>query len=128
MRLLLDTHALLWAVLDHPRLSPPARSALQDPSNDVFVSAVSIYEITSKHRLRKLDEAEPFVRLHRQMLADASWTPLPISNDHAALAGTLDIPHRDPFDRLLIAQSISERIPLVSNEAVFDSYGVDRLW
>lgn len=128
MRLLLDTHALLWGVLDDPRLSSAARAALLDTDNEIIVSAVSICEVALKFRLGKLDEAGPFVSLHRQMLAEASWSPLAVTHDHASLAGSLDIPHKDPFDRLLIAQSIVERVPLVSNEAMFDGFGVERIW
>lgn len=128
MRLLLDTHALLWTVLGSPKLAAKARAALADPGAEIFISAVSIFEITLKHRLGKLAEASPFVEGHERMLADLSWTPLGISFDHAALAGALDVPHKDPFDRLLIAQARIERVPLVSNEALFDGFGIERIW
>jgi PIN domain nuclease of toxin-antitoxin system len=128
LRLLLDTHALLWSVLDAPELSRRAREALANPGNDVLVSAVSIFEITLKHRLGKLRQAAPFALHHDRMLADLAWEPLPVSFAHASLAGFLDIPHKDPFDRLLVAQARLERVPLVSNEALFDGFGVERLW
>ena len=128
MKLLLDTHALLWSVLDDPHLSPVARTALADPKKVVLISAVSIFEITLKHRLGKLDKAGPFARHHKQMLADLEWVPLAVEMEHASLAGSLDIPHKDPFDRLLIAQAQIERVPIVSNETVFDGFGVDRIW
>lgn len=128
MKLLLDTHALLWSLLDSPRLSAPARSALGDKGNEVLISAVSIFEITLKHHLGKLSEAASFILQHEQMLADLDWAPLPISLKHAALAGALDIPHRDPFDRLLIAQARIEQVPIVSNEKIFDSFAVERVW
>ena len=128
MRLLLDTHALLWSVLDSPRLSQRARAALADPDAEIVISPVSIFEITLKHRLGRLAEAAPFVLHHHRMLADLAWTPLPVGMDHASLAGSLDIPHKDPFDRLLIAQAQIERVPIVSNEALFDAFGVDRIW
>lgn len=128
MRLLLDTHALLWTVLASPLLSRAARQALSDPQNEVLISAVSIFEITLKHRIGKLQEAAVFAVHHQRLLADLEWTPLPIAMTHASLAGGLDIPHKDPFDRLLIAQSRIEQVPLVSNEALFDSFGVNRLW
>jgi len=128
LKLLLDTHALLWIVLDSPRLPTRGRAAVGDPGAQILISAVSIFEITLKHRLGKLDEATPFVLHHDRMLADLAWTPLPISLQHAALAGTLDIPHKDPFDRLLIAQARVERVPIVSSETLFDAFGVERIW
>ena len=128
MRLLLDTHALLWSVLDDPHLSRAARSAVADPNNEILISAVSIFEITLKHRLGKLQKAGAFARHHKRMLAELQWAPLPVEVDHASLAGSLDISHKDPFDRLLIAQARIERVPLISNEKLFDAFGVERIW
>lgn len=128
MRLLLDTHALLWSVLDDPHLSRTARAALSDPDNEILISAVSIFEITLKHHLGKLDKAGPFALHHKRMLADLAWRSLPIEMEHASAAGSLDIPHKDPFDRLLIAQARVERVPIVSNEKRFDAFGVERIW
>jgi len=128
LRLLLDTHALLWSVLDDPHLSGKARAALSEPDTEILISAVSIFEITLKHRLGKLKQAGPFARHHKRMLADLDWLPLPVGMDHAALAGSLEIPHKDPFDRLLIAQARIERVPIVSNEKQFDAFGVERIW
>jgi PIN domain nuclease of toxin-antitoxin system len=128
LRLLLDTHALLWAVLDDPKLSRAARAALSDGRNEILISAVSIFEITLKHRLGKLSQADAFVRHHMRVLAELAWTPISVSFEHASLAGSLDIPHKDPFDRLLIAQARIARVPIVSNEAAFDAFGVERIW
>jgi PIN domain nuclease of toxin-antitoxin system len=128
LRLLLDTHALLWTFLDSPRLSAAARDAIASEATENFVSAVSAMELTTKYRLGKLDEAAPFMRSGRLDLSGLAFTPLPVSLEHAELAGSLDIPHKDPFDRLLIAQARIERLPLVSNEALFDGFGVERLW
>lgn len=128
MRLLLDTHALLWVFLDSPRLSKAAREAIVSEETEKLVSAVSAMEITLKHRRGKLDEAAPFVCEGRLVLDGLQFTPLPISMDHAALAGSLDIAHKDPFDRLLIAQALVEGVPLVSNERLFDAFGVERIW
>jgi PIN domain nuclease of toxin-antitoxin system len=128
LRLLLDTHALLWSVLDAPALSRAARAALADEDNQILISAVSIFEITLKHRLRKLHQAAPFVLHHERLLAELEWQPLPVGMAHASLAGSMNIPHKDPFDRLLIAQARVERVPLVSNEASFDAFGVERIW
>lgn len=126
-RLLLDTHALLWWVSNHPSLSVKADRALNDPANEVFVSAASAWEVTTKARLGKLTAgplAQDFVGEVRRQ----GFTPLPISMDHGQRAGNLPGPHRDPFDRMLIAQAQAESLVLVSNEALFDTYGIQRLW
>lgn len=128
MRLLLDTHALLWSVLDDPHLSPAARTAIASPDSEILISAVSIFEITLKHQLGKLGQAAPFARHHQQMMAGLEWSALPVLLDHASLAGSMDISHKDPFDRLLIAQARIERVPIVSNEKLFDAFGVERIW
>lgn len=85
-------------------------------------------EICLKHRLGKLSEAAPFIRGGKLSLDGCDFEPLNISLDHASLAGNLAIDHKDPFDRLLIAQSIVENIPIVSNEVIFDGFGVVRIW
>lgn len=128
MRLLLDTHALLWTLDNNPRLSEAARAAIGDPANELLISSVCAFEITTKHRLGKLPEFAAIARDFPAVLADFEHTTLPIGIDHAALAGSLENSHNDPFDRLLIAQSRIERAPLVSNEALFDSFGVERIW
>ncbi|MFL6858929.1 MAG: type II toxin-antitoxin system VapC family toxin [Allosphingosinicella sp.] len=126
MRLLLDTHALIWWVEDSPLLSQAARAAIAE--NEVLVSAASAWEVTTKHRLGKLPSAKRIALAFAAEVAAEGFVPLPVTLDHAALAGNLDIPHKDPFDRLLIAQARIERLPLVSNEALFDGFGVERLW
>jgi PIN domain nuclease of toxin-antitoxin system len=128
LRLLLDTHALLWVLLDSPLLSSAAREAIAAEENELLISAVTAMEVATKYRLGKLDQAAPFMRGGRADFSGFEWTPLPVSFEHASLAGSLDIPHKDPFDRLLIAQARIEGVPLVSNEAVFDGFGVERIW
>lgn len=128
MRLLLDTHALIWWGEDSPRLSRAVARAIDFPSNEVMVSPVSAMEIALKFRLGKLPSAEPLARGFEAETAAAGFIPLPINLTHAKLAGGLEIPHKDPFDRLLIAQAIIEDVLLVSNEALFDDFGVTRLW
>ncbi len=125
---MLDTHTLLWALLDHPRLSARARAHVADDDNEIIISAVSVLEITLKHRLGKLADATPFLRGNQLALDGIAFTPLSITFDHAGLAGALPILHKDPFDRLLIAQARVEGAALVSNEALFDGYGVTRIW
>lgn len=127
LRLLLDTHALLWWVANHPSLSVRADRALQESTNEVFVSAASAWEVTTKARLGKLTAgplAQDFVGEVRRQ----GFVPLPITLDHGQRAGSLPGHHRDPFDRMLIAQAQAENLVLVSNETVFDTYGVQRLW
>ena len=128
MRLLLDTHALIWWGLDDPRLGAEARAAIAEAGNEVFVSAASAMEVTTKHRLGKLPQAERLALGFETLVAALGFQPLPISLAHAQLAGNLVVPHKDPFDRLLIAQSVLEGMPLASNEAAFDGFGVIRVW
>jgi PIN domain nuclease of toxin-antitoxin system len=128
LKILLDTHALLWAFLDSPHLSAAARAAIASVENEKLVSAASAMEVTLKHRRGRLDGAAPFVRDGRMVLEGLDFTALPITLDHASLAGSLDVPHKDPFDRLLIAQARIERVPIVSNEKLFDAFGVERIW
>jgi PIN domain nuclease of toxin-antitoxin system len=128
VRLLLDTHALLWWALDEIQLSSLARHAIADGGSTVYVSAVSACEIAIKVRIGKLQGAEQFSASLREELHQQGFHELPISIDHAQRAGCLPGPHRDPFDRLLIAQAQAEKLTLVSNERIFDQYGVVRLW
>ena len=128
MRLLLDTHALLWALDNNRRLSAAARAALADPANALLISSVSAFEITTKYRLGKLPEFASVADGFPAILAGLDHTPLPVGIEHAAHAGALDHPHKDPFDRLLIAQARIERVPIVSNETLFDGFGVERIW
>ena len=129
MRLLLDSHALIWWYEGSSRLSPPARQALQDDDhNEVVVSAASAWEIATKHRSGRLPEAEALARDIPGAIAGQGFEELPITVDDAARAGALPGPHRDPFDRMLIAQALSRDLVLISNESLFDRYGVRRLW
>ncbi len=128
MRLLLDTHALIWWLAGDTALSAAARDAIADPENQAVVSAVSAMEISTKYRLGKLDDVGPLVQDFEGTLARHGFLELPITVRHGRLAGSLQVPHKDPFDRLLIAQSLVEPMPLVSNEALFDSFGVSRIW
>jgi PIN domain nuclease of toxin-antitoxin system len=128
MRLLLDTHALIWWILDDPHLSRRARQALIDLDNTIYVSASSAWEIATKYRIGKLPQAEPFVQAFSESMRKQGFRELSISMDHANRAGLLAGQHQDPFDRILIAQSQAENLLLVSNEKLFDKYGVQRLW
>ena len=128
MRLLLDTHALLWWVADSSRLSREAHRAIADETNDILVSAASAWEITTKHRLGRLPDAYMVTSDVAGAIADQGFEELPVTVDDAARAGALPGPHRDPFDRMLMAQAMARNLVLVSNEPLFDNYGVRRLW
>jgi PIN domain nuclease of toxin-antitoxin system len=128
MALLLDTHALLWWLDGDERLSAAARAAIAEPDRPVFVSAASAWEIATKHRLGKLPGAEAVAQDIGGCIAAQGFTALAITMADAERAGRLPGPHRDPFDRMLIAQALARDITLVSNEAIFDAYGARRLW
>jgi PIN domain nuclease of toxin-antitoxin system len=127
-RILLDTHAFIWWCGGSTRLTPRATQAIADPGNEIFVSAACLWELATKIRIGKL----VFPRTMGGLLLDEvhaeRFSAMPISPVHAELAGSLDHHHRDPFDRMLIAQAISEDLTLVSNETLFDQFGVTRLW
>jgi len=128
LRLLLDTHALLWWLTDDRSLPASARKLIARGSNTVVVSAASAWEIATKVRLGKLPMAVDLVGDLDRVLVQESFEALAISVDHSVRAGLLPGPHRDPFDRMLIAQSQAEGLPIVSNDEAFDGYGIRRLW
>ena len=128
MKLLLDTHALLWALDGNPKLSATARATIGSEAAILLISSVSAFEITTKYRIGKLPEFAAIARDFPGVLNQLDYSPLPVSMAHAALAGALDHPHGDPFDRLLIAQARIERVPIVSNETLFDDCEVERIW
>jgi PIN domain nuclease of toxin-antitoxin system len=128
LKLLLDTHALIWWLAGDDALSLPAREAIADMANEVAVSAASVMEISTKFRLGKLPQAALLARDFEAIIAAQGFTELPIRFGHARVAGAMNIAHKDPFDRLLIAQAQTEDMILVSNEALFDGSAVRRLW
>jgi PIN domain nuclease of toxin-antitoxin system len=128
VHLLLDTHALLWWLADDPGLGMRARAAIANTSNTVLVSAASAWEIATKIRLGKWTAATSLADNFTGYIEREGFCPLPISVDHAARAGLLPGPHKDPFDRMLIAQAQAENLALVSDESIFDTYGVRRIW
>ena len=128
MRLLLDTHALLWWLDGDRRLSLKARRAVASESNSILVSAVSAWEITTKARLGKLPGATDVAADVAACVASQSFLPLDITMLHAQRAGRLPGAHRDPFDRMLIAQSQIEDVALVSDDEAFDAFDVRRFW
>ena len=128
VRALLDTHAFLWWIADSARLSGAARRTIDDESNTIFVSAASAWEITTKHRIGKLAQAEAVVLDLTGSIAGQGFEDLAITVDDAARAGRLPGLHRDPFDRVLIAQALARDLAIVSVDKEFDGYGVHRLW
>ena len=128
MRLLLDTHSFLWFVGGSPQLSVDARTLIEDTTNDMFLSVGSLWEMAIKISLGKLHIAQPFDRFILQQLGLNSIELLDITVAHAAAVTSLPFHHRDPFDRLLIAQAQVEHMPIVGNDAAFDAYGITRLW
>ena len=126
--LLLDTHALLWWLAGGAMLGIDAREAIGEGLGPVFVSATSIWEISTKHRLGKLPGVSAIVGDLAGAIESQGFIGLPITIPHAQAAGALPGPHRDPFDRMLIPEAMLEDLILVSNERAFDVYGVRRLW
>jgi prevent-host-death family protein len=128
VRLLLDTHTLLWWAAGDTKLPRRVRAAIMDERHAVIVSAASAWEIATKHRLGKLAAPGPLVGGLLDYLAEQEFLELGVSIRHAQHAGGLPGDHRDPFDRMLAAQAQLEGLAIVSNDEVFDGYGVRRLW
>ena len=128
MRFLLDTHTLVWFGLDDPQLSPTAKAVLVDPNHRIDISPASYWEIAIKINIGKYSLSQPFQPFFENVLATYGFRILPIEIRHAAVLTTLPLHHRDPFDRLMIAQAIAEGVPIVSSDANFDQYPVTRIW
>jgi len=128
MRIMLDTCTVLWATLSPALLSVNARKLLSDESTGVFVSAASAWEIATKFRQGKLPEAELLERNFLEAMEAAGYTMLPMDAAQALRAGRLVGDHRDPFDRMIAAQALDLDIPVVTPDALFDGFGVRRIW
>lgn len=128
MRLLIDTHALYWYIDGSSDLSGTARRLIQDASNDILISPASFWEMAIKISLGKWQLNRPYGEFVDITLSRYGFQMLPILPTHTAALIELPFHHRDPFDRLLAAQALIEDIPLVSADAIFDQYGVNRLW
>jgi PIN domain nuclease of toxin-antitoxin system len=128
MRLLLDTHTFLWFVLKDPQLSRVADNLIADPTNDVIVSPATYWEIAIKVAKKKLDLFAPYDDFMKQGIDGNDFEILPIETKHTSLLTAMPVHHKDPFDRLIISQALTERIPVVSVDSAFDPYGVVRLW
>jgi len=128
VRLLLDTHTLLWFAHDDPNLSTTARALIVDPANDIWVSPASFWEIAIKVSTGKYTLSAPFETFMERAIDGNDFEILPITIKHAAVLTTLPFHHRDPFDRLLVAQVMSEGVSILSNDTILDSYPVTRRW
>lgn len=130
MRLLLDTHALLWYALGDPQLSARAAALIGDPANEILVSAASFWEIAIKVSIGKLALHQPYDDFVDACLNRYGFRLLPIEPRHTARVAILPFPpnHKDPFDRLLVAQSLVDGLPLVSGDVALDAYGMNRMW
>ncbi len=128
MRLLVDTHAFVWAVLEDRKLSQSARQTWIDDTNELLISPASLWEIAIKVGLGKLALNRPIDEFFATELVSNRLELLPILPSHAARVSELPHHHRDPFDRLLVAQALCENVPLLSADAALDNYGVQRVW
>ncbi len=128
MDLLLDSHAMLWFFWDDPKLSTAAKTLIEDPDNRKLVSIATCWEIAIKAGLGKLTLGEPSQSFLDREIPRNNFELLSISLDHATSVEDLAQHHKDPFDRLIIAQAIAEGIPIVSSDPAFDAYPVRRLW
>jgi len=128
MRLLLDSHVVIWWVDQDNLLSVDAHAAIVDPSNELLISAGTIWEISIKTSIGKLSLSLPFRQWMDQAIHDLRAAVLPITVEYAEAQAGLPRHHGDPFDRLLVAQVTVEQIPIVSNDPALDAYGVNRLW
>lgn len=128
MRMLLDTHTFLWFVLCDSQLSASAKALIEDPANDILISPASYWEIAIKVRSKKLNLFAPYDDFMQRGIVGNDFEILPIEPKHTSLLTTLPLHHKDPFDRLLVAQALVEGSPMVSLDVALDSYGVTRLW
>ena len=128
MKYLLDTHTLIWASYHFELLSPQVSSILSLDGSVVYVSAVSAWEMATKNRLGKLPGIELFLAQFEERVLGAGLLLLDISVQHSLLAGKLEYPHKDPFDRMLAAQALLDELTLLSKYKALDGFGVKRVW
>lgn len=128
MKLLLDTHSFLWFIDGSPKLSTTARALIEDPANERFLSIASTWEIAIKQSIGKIAFAQSLATFLTEQLVINDVGVLGITLAHVYHTAGLPFHHRDPFDRMILAQSLVEGIPIVSVDSVFDAYGVTRLW
>lgn len=120
-RYLIDTHILLWWIFNDPKLDQTSRKIIQNPKNQIFVSSATAWEIATKHRIGKLPEAKELLENYPEILTKARFLELQITTAHALRAGLLPITHRDPFDRMIMAQSELESMPVITHDPAFQT-------
>ena len=118
---LLDTHILLWWLFNEPKLNAECREIVRNPAHRILVSSVSAWEIATKYRIGKLPEARQIVEEYSQILHQSKFIELSITSAHALRAGSLPISHRDPFDRMIMAQAELENLPVITYDAAFQT-------
>ena len=128
MNYLLDTHSFIWFVEGNNQLSPTAKILIENPKHTIFLSIASIWEMAIKVRLGKLELQQPFAEFVQNHIQQYDIEILPIRLNHLTQISALELHHRDPFDRLLIVQSISENMPILSADSAFNAYDVQRIW
>ncbi len=128
MRILLDTHAFLWLVTDDPKVSAPAKAVFLENDNELLLSAVTGFEIAVKYSLGKLGLKEPPEQFISKRIQANALIPLAITIEHTVLLADLPFHHRDPFDRLLVAQALSDSLPILSADTLLSAYGIERIW
>ncbi|MEB3217992.1 MAG: type II toxin-antitoxin system VapC family toxin [Nostocales cyanobacterium 94392] len=128
MKLLLDTHTFIWFVIDSPQLSSNAKTLIEDEYNEKFFSIASIWEMAIKQSLGKLAFNLPLQTFVRQQMEQNSMALLNIEIDHVTTVATMQLHHKDPFDRLLIAQAMVEQLPVIGVDSAFDAYSIQRIW
>jgi PIN domain nuclease of toxin-antitoxin system len=128
VKYLLDTHALAWWLLNDPRLSRKAFGVIADPGNEIIASAVAAWEAANKFRIGKWPDAQILATDFKSAVTAERFSILDVTHQHASVGGLLAGPHRDPFDRLLAAQALIERMPILSGDSVFADFGVEAVW
>jgi len=128
MSYLLDTHTFLWFINDDPALSNPAKTLIEASEQSIYLSIASLWEMAIKVSLDKLEVPAPFTEFVLQQLYANNIALLDIKVEHLGVVATLPFHHRDPFDRLIIAQALSENFPIIGRDAIFDAYGAERHW
>lgn len=128
MRILVDTHALLWFQANDPALPMGVRERIEDNANDCLISQASVWEMAIKVSIQKLKLPFPILEFVRTEIVGKGFSLLPLSLEHVCRVEKLPFHHSDPFDRVLIGQLLIEQIPVISRDSRFDSYGVDRIW
>lgn len=128
MRALLDTHSFLWFIAGDAHLSALARQTIEDLDNEMFISTANLWEIAIQVSIGKLGLGGPYEQFIPQELKRQKMVVLPIEVAHLSVVSQLPLHHRDPFDRLIIAQALTEGMPIISVDEVFDAYGVQRVW